>query len=870
MTADENAIRLTPDARRHMLPVLPGQPADTSYGVISSGVDMPRDGLCYIVQFIGSGTAQILAYADEYGRIFETSQPEKIPPARYPSVTILNYSDVSAIGCVNVIDSEGTGHRIAELQRELAGYRFINTRVSMPDLPKTDLRGTCGIAYLAFRYFPHINGTDAAIPHIADVIKILRDHPPLEAFRTISEQSRTARATVGARPLALVDYLAAQLDETGLTSPDPTVLGEGDGAYPAQMLRLARLEAYSDTFYVDFDAKTASPDAARALLGAESALNRFMALARWAEEEGTVESLTLQQCADADRWLRDRICMQAPDPSAALHGRREWATRMALATTIEKLRLPLRTESSFRLDLAKGALAMDVMCPDSSLMPSVEQGGAGAVAQADAAAQTDEARNADEARYAAHVALLYAACGFSANAAITSVLANVWRSAPGAEAECIVTLDCTRQAFEALFAREPERVFADPFAALTDLDAAFRFAAGFHLEAVEPKASIHDALYCPEKRFVDVDECDAEFDAETAELLGAARVSDLSIFEDRQRRGLADSILAALEKGPDEGIAAAKDIHDRTENVLIRGVCDRVMKGIADGEIDAGSYLELHEAFADLYGLKAARMRADKLMETDQDSAQPLFEDIVRVSDAGRWFEDTPRTCYRFFDSYPARVLMAKIEPEEKRRILPLADEVFLAHDRLAYLLCDSFDAGTLGLQHSDAACAMAPTQTSCLAHAARTYYFLGDFASEIKECKALLARTISRQEAALAYYWLGYAYWKTGRPELGAICYRRCIEADGEYTAMAIEELEDLRSENKALRPLDRQQEDALLDEEGVPHRAARENAEFLLRAAQGAVDAESFTLARTLLAAAIPHIRDDALYPVFRSLEP
>ncbi len=864
MPETTGTVRLTPDARRASLPVLPGQPEGTSYGTVSSGIAMPKDGLCYVVRFAEPSVVEILAYVDEYGRIFETSEPERIPPARFPILTMLNYSDVDNTGCLNLIGADGTGRRIAEVRRDLAGYSFINSRIRMPDLPKTDLRGACGIAYLAFRHFPLVNGTETMVPTIPDILKTLRDHPPLDAFRIISEQSRAAHQATGAITLALADYLAAQLDGTGLTDPDAEILGQGEDAYPASAIRLVKLASYSEAFYLDFDRNTAGPRACRALLDAESALNRFVELCRWAEEQGSTETLSPEQCSEADRWLCDCVCKQAPDPAAAPVGSGEWDARMALSRSIERLRLPFRIDCDFRMNLEEDAIAMDVLCPGIAFMPRVELTSAGP------AGRSEEALRSDEARYAAHAAILYLACGFASSAAVKTALVNVLRIEPESDRECIISVECARDAFEQSFSADGEHLFADPFAVLAKLGASLRFSPGFKLEPVKALGSIHDELYCPPKRFCDVDENDGAFDAEAAEMLGVARVSDLNIFEDRQRNGLSDRILAALEHGRDQGLEAVKDIHDRTENIPVRAVCDRIAEGIGNGDIDAGSYLEIREAFADLYGLRELQMRASNLIEHDAGAAQSLFERIAAMAEAGRWFEDTPLTCYRFFDSYPARVLMAKTAPDEKRRILPISDDIFFAHDRLAYLLCDSFDAGTEGLAHAEAAMAMAPTQTSSHAHAARIYYFLGDFASEIKECKAMLSLAFKKTELALAYYWLGYAYWKTGKPEVGAACYRRSVELDQEYASAALSELESLTDECKGARAANREDDDRLLEEEGIPHTAARENAEFLLRAAKAAADAGSFTLSQILLASAIPHLRDDALYPVFRSMEP
>lgn len=864
MATERNIIRLTHSMRRQSLPQLPGQPEQTSYGIVSNGLDMPRDGLCYVVRFEEPSSAQILAYVDEYGRIFETSQPERIPPARYPAMAILNYSDEEGAGCVNIIDANGTGHRVAEVRRELAGYRLLNARVCMPDLPKTDLQGTCAIAYLAFRHFPHINGNDTAVMHLADVLRTLRDNLPIEAFRIIVEQSRTARSIVGARPLALVEYLAATLEQTGLAETEPEVLGLGEDAYPANTIRLAKLKAYSGSFYLDFDRETAGASATEALLNAESALNRFAELCRWAEETDQVETLAPEQCGEADRWLCDRVCAQAPDPAEAEAGAGEWDTRLELARRIENLRLPFRTDCAFRMDLGNGALAMDVLCPSSEFMPRI------AIAAGTPVLNPQETLNSDEARFAAHAAILYAACGFSANAALGHALVNVYRRTPDGERECVITMHCARDAFQRAFDGDAEHLFADPFKTLADMGATLRFGEGFRLERVQALGSIHDERFCPPGKFGPIEECEGKFDAECARILGVERVCDLNIFEDRKRQGLAERILTALGQGRQRALAEVKDIHDRTENVMVRNVCDRVAKGIESGEIDAHSYLELHEAFSDLYGLKALQMRASALIESDPDAAQALFEETLRAAEAGRWFEDSPAVCHRFFESYASRVLMAKRAPEETRTILPLADDVFFARDRLAYLLCDSFDAGTLGLKYAEEAMASAPTQASGHAHAARIYYFTGDFISEIEECKAMLKVGIKKPDLALAYYWMGFAYWKTGKPEVGAICYRRAMELDREYGAMAFEELEDLLSQNKSLRTMERSEEDAKLAAEGIPFDAARENAQFLIEMAKGAADAGSFVLAQILLASAIPHVRDDALYPLFQSLEP
>ena len=85
-----------------------------------------------------------------------------------------------------------------------------------------------------------------------------------------------------------------------------------------------------------------------------------------------------------------------------------------------------------------------------------------------------------------------------------------------------------------------------------------------------------------------------------------------------------------------------------------------------------------------------------------------------------------------------------------------------------------------------------------------------------------------------------------------------------------AAEECAELVEGVKGLQRHSALKEREIMIEAGIPYDALHENAEYLLKIAEEAVDSNSDALGTVLASSALRVIRDDALLPTIRSLQP
>ena len=125
-------------------------------------------------------------------------------------------------------------------------------------------------------------------------------------------------------------------------------------------------------------------------------------------------------------------------------------------------------------------------------------------------------------------------------------------------------------------------------------------------------------------------------------------------------------------------------------------------------------------------------------------------------------------------------------------------------------------------------------------------------------------------EDAGLAYYWLAVAYWKMDRFELAVACYRRCIALGSQMASQAEEECAELVEGVKGLQRHSALKERELMIEAGIPYDALHDNAQHLLKIAEEAIDSNNDALGTVLASSALRAIRDDAMLPTIRSLQP
>lgn len=905
-------VKLGLFAKSTKLAQVPHAPAGHVYGMVSSGIKMPLGGSFYIAEFdpAHSNRVRIMAYVDMYGRAFACDEPLDVPPAQTPDVIIQTYPNTQGKqGCIQVKTGGGqaapepvmeffkTGEAVAEMRltfgaslkrAEAAGVSFL----LMPhDLPYGEFMSICFLSL--YKHMPpaiahstpvRASSSTPSAFDLADVFMRLGsgdffsgvDREVLEAENSWQEHPDSARG--------VERYLVRMLREEGVvgktTSNFAVRFKEGDDPVEPS-LHLIRTASYANTYYIDFSyeygfevvenglfrAHPASASQRATLIGAEGALNRFLLLTEYLQDLGAGnldEDEAL--CSQYDAWLIDRICTQAPDPRRPEGVKGRWGRHLKFSRAVESLRLPYRIGYDFRTNEAGDALAVDVAMPPVAAFPKSTWD-----AQAQDFRRTTPAEsNAAYARYAAHICILLAACAMHVSSRVARVLVTCQR--PEDDFAPVLSVELSRALIEDAFARDESRAFADPFEILNAAHARYDLREGFELGQVEALFDLDEGEFALGREPLVYDDPAPLNDAAQREL-GVERGCDLNIFEERDRRKLAEETIDAMAQGNDAAVEAIKAIHDRSENLTVRRVCQGLLNDFDQGKLDAQSELEVREAFLDAYGFKAPMTRAYALSrEGDDVGAANVLDGLQQAVESCKAFTDTSLVCYRYFDSYATRVLYEKHCADDRggRRVLPLANEPYLVHDLYAQVLAGSITGQDEALAHAKRCIELAPAYATAYLRAARAHFVKTDFASEAAMCIKALEVAWNPEDAGLAYYWLAFAYWKMDRFELAVACYRRCIALGSQMAAQAEEECAELIDSVKGLQRHTAAREREIMIEAGIPYDALHDNAEYLLKIAEEAVDSNNDALGTVLASAAIRVIRDDAMMPTIHSLQP
>lgn len=927
---DSFPIKLGLFAKSFSLEGMPGAPSDRLFGYIADGLILPPGGSCYLAEFnpANDSQARIMAYADQYGRVFSCDDVLDMPPARTPDARIvLSPEGVKNQGAAYVVRDGRevlAGYFSCNAEHGIRGAKFTFVSVNFPGVfavcenlsyhemlatvhlslgvfaaalergqsgSAEGLAGSQGKA-LAGRASFNLNALYERLftPDLFDAVN--REVLEIEALQDDGAASprgiecyfvRMLRegGLVGcsADDLAVsVDALeAAPASDASVAKGAAAAASEAQDATVAPVVRLVRTAAYADTYYVDFHyesssdvvengamiAHPATAEARTKLLATEGALNRFLLLAEHFEGQDSSFDEDEGHCAATDLWLIDSICDQALDPSQPETPEGRWDAAMAFSRACESMRLPYRLTYLFRLSMAGDALAIEVVAPSVEVMPRSrwdrEQRAFVPTTPAD--------RNGTLARYVAHVAMLVAAAGFHVSAGIERVLVQCRRG--DVSRDVVLTAAFDRADFCAAFKRESDAA-RDPFAFLSGLGARFSLGEDWRLDEVESLVGFDEGEFSFTYELAIHDDATVLSD-EAAAMVGVRYAKDLNIFEDASRRKLAEEALAALDQGVEAAEARLKDIHDRTESLVVRRLCAGLLDGFALGTLDGQSYLEVREAFADPHGFHFPMMAARSLLRSGEDArAVSPLEELEASIGACKDFQDTKTACYRYFDSYATRAMYARHCPEdaEGRTVMPLPDEAYLVHDALAQVFSSSLANVDDAMRHAQRCVELAPSRAASYLRVARVHFMKADFEAEVRACCDALRVAWDPEDASLAWYWMAFAFWKMEKFDSAVASYRRCIMLGQSLAEQAKQELEELVDGVKGLQRRSLEDEDVLLEREGVPVGALRENNGFLLDLARACVNCDAVTLGCVLCASAQRVIRDDAIMPAIRAL--
>ena len=847
------------------LPHLTGQPEGRTFSLIEKGLPQPSDGAGYIVESVNDSDAVIVAYLDTYGRVFETNAPVTIPPARYAKLTLdLDPDATLEQQGIFIIDTKGEPHLTAHYQVEHDGdkvtYAITKSPVNTDGLNPSPYAFFIAQAYALLYYYPRLTGYQIVQLYSAEALQILDQLDPFEAINRFMARYEEVTADPYGSVSPLVTWLATLLNQTGMVGktirdmklPDDPELPE---------IRLIRTTEYAGTFYILMETERLSAENEQKLLQVEGILNRFFFMAGCFKNRDQESEFPYEQLDNIEAEVTISALPLLINDQRKPFATKDFEIRQTFAKAIENLRFWYRVRQQFRINPANGcaAISAHTVSSNSMLLGTSSQNG-------EWAAYTTEEHAEYEMSYLCLVAVLMAATLFGETDVIHTAYVTMYRTSDNDELHPVLSVAFTRDEFidlirngytnpEAIISEFPDKTYIEDIMDKT--------------ASIEPICDIHSELFCPPENFVPFQEKLPDYclNDDEKRILAIDNIRDLNIFEEAPRTALANRIIDALDISTEKAYEVTHDIHDQSEDLSIRRVCQEIMQGFENHQLDEMSFLEIKEAFKDLYGFQDLFMQYSTLPDTNPDAKRAALGRIIETQKQNHLFEDTDTVCYRYFESFGERVIYERLFADG-RKVMLIPDELYAAYSITAFSYCESFEAGEKGLPHAEECIRMAPTNADGYRHTGRIYFMLGDFKSEIEECKKMLRISTHPSNQALAFYWMGFAYWKIGNPVMGAICYRRCAHVDGTYRQEALAELDELLQENPHIVPLSRKEEDNEMRHAGIPIDDVYENARFLLQSAEIATNAGQYKLAQGLIATSAQTTPDDALYQVLNSL--
>ncbi len=856
-----------------------------TFGILEKGLPMPSPSGAYVVEVVDADTIRPLAYLDPYGRAFTMSEPSQMPPAHDPDLSFVKYTEQSVrgeeTGCV---ETHAQG-----VEKEVAQFRFARGRYTLfdswydfgPHASNLVYKEAMARAYLAFVHRPSLGAPAVPERGLLALRGRLNSEKPLTSLRALVADVQAAEIDPVICPPALMRCLARWLLEAGLHDLDKL----GDDA-----LRLVRTARYANTYYLALD----EPDtgiAPRTIWALEAAINRFLLV--YEAFGDNAAAATDMDCARWDAYLIETVALQRPllgqladAPSGAPLG--EWEVRCALGAAIERLRLPVRIEVTFRVDVAAGAVGLDMTVPDGSLMPiwvwqdaPLPASPTGGWVQATAEAREQQAR-----RYALHLGLVLVSVAFEASEAIrrVDVVARPLGEAEEKEGEFPVELSPSAYVqaafdrgayeryghFEDARAGDPLPVYqaCGAFFDVTDADA-FGYVNSLASATLrrELPETCEDPLLEPASTFFGVDDSwgmRINFDA-------AHR---------RMAEGLADRIVKA--ESASDAIRIVRNAQDEASMMMDeRAVssCTRLMAALAEGSLDSGDQNAVVGCFLGEDRCLVALGRARTLAQKDPAEAVRVLIDAVAEAAALDGFVDGATTVYRTFDSYASRVLYnraraglssvpARATEDAGKSVELASDSFYLCHLEIVNLLEHSFERIDEALRFGHRALEIAPTSAAGYSRLGRAYMLVGDMENAAGVLQDGLRIATQPNEIAVAYYQLAYVLWKAGRAQDGAACYLKSISISPVMAVQATAELQELVEETGATI-VAREDIDEELEKADLVVSPTAEVLDVLGEGAARATDAGLFPVARNLLAIRLRYRPDDALVNVLRSLE-
>ncbi|MEG0757614.1 MAG: hypothetical protein RR505_04345, partial [Raoultibacter sp.] len=834
---------------------------------------------------------RIIAYVDDFARVFTTSSPVTRPPATEPDLSLARYpeqgSDGFERGIIQVLCSDGVTRRAAEYRCRKGSYSVegswfdfgaFGQNVSFEELLVR--------TYLAFVYRPTICDTHPPLFGIGNVESALMQERPLDAMESIDEAIAAAEADPSLSVPALERCLVRWLREAGIGSEALRSLRLAARGNP---LRLVRTIKYANLFYLGSNDEEETADHQKAIWELEAALNRFLLVAESLGDQ--VLSATEAQCAQWDYYLIETIGNQMPaaeapvdtltssavlvNPEVPTVPAGEWAVRYGIARAIESLRLPYRFTSDFRVNVAGGLAAFDLVVPSATSMAKTQwpdqSFGWVDVPEGERIAQAN--------RYAMRLAIMVAAIAFyqsslvnQVNVAVRPVVDKSEVAGAGSEfpheadsqRTISVTFEraafCTNGAYRQAALGDPEPFF---------------LWFGAQIGCTGITSPLEDDRLAPAWRMLAPEVSDRLLSDQAKAALGINEISELGVNYDAARRRIAEHLADGIVQAENttERIKLVSAVKDEATDPLVEAGCTRLMIALTDGSIDATDQNIIVNIFLGEDELIVALTKAQALAQDDPDAAITILTDAIAVADLTSAFSDNGGALSRCFDSYASRLLynLARRDgllPQDAGKPVQLvADSLYFCCLEAVKLLERSFDRTEDALRFGKRCIGLAPMSGPGYLQTARAYMLVGDMDHTVATINEYLRIAVLSHEIAVAYYQLAYAEWKAGRVRVAIAAYLKSMSTSPAVYDQSKIELEELLRESKSeLIPPD--EIDDVLAGGDIRVAPSDELLDQLLEASKVVVDTELFVVARSALSAYCQFRPDDAVVNVLRSL--
>ena len=651
-------------------------------------------------------------------------------------------------------------------------------------------------------------------------------------------------------PSPLEIYLLQQLEDAGIGSVSFSLPG----------LKVVRPQT-NGMFYLRLPHNKASYGDTLSMYRLEAALNAGVI----AEDifvgvvPGNVE--LLYAAADA---LMHRITHQGSDilPSEP-DDVGEWDARMALSHAIERLRLPFRLTTQFRMNVSAGEVAIEFEATEASVFPRhalVE--GAGVVST------TSDMRKRAQADYTMRVAVLLANCAFAASSRINRVWVAAIERTPATHA-CLLSTSITRDAIEE-FSLDPDE---DVSAFLISQDSRLELTDG-KLTACKQAFSLDEERFCPPFRYETIGLSTRLLDPAQSVALGTRQVSGLEIDEAARREQMAEDIAKRISHDGScscqEAVRAVLELSSSTNDEELKLACQHTAQRLVDGELEPEP-LAIIEAICDDDGLVDAIAKAQELMAKGQhDRVEELMARTLEHYEATHRYADTPTDEWRCFSNYVDRVFYNLLFGRENvtTHLVPQTYVEALITRSISLM---ALDQGEAALSIARRACAICPMSSIVRMHLVQSLDYLGYAEESRQQLVMLLSQAHDAEGLGFGYYRMSIVLWQEGHAKASRAAFQRALAylPDGANEALRALGSVMMGTPIANQRDLSFQEMQEALNAAGVPFAPTEEISEAFMRAAQASMDAEVFPVARDFLRVLGGISRNDVLFGVFRSLE-